>query len=104
MAEVYIKTISVNKIARNKRPYGHGSNNNVSTESKTTDKATVSEVITATSETVINKYLAPDHIHLLEAYCVGGRGDDSQFHAAQVIATDPAIPGVTIYADQNIIW
>lgn len=67
-------------------------------------KSSELEVITANSETIINKYIAPDHLHLLETYCVGGRGDSSDTHVAQLVATDPAIPGVTVYSYQEIIW
>ncbi len=66
----------------------------------TIDKATNLEIINATDLTVLNKYLAPDHLHLLEAYCVGGQADGSD-HVAELIGTDPAIPGVRVFADQQ---
>jgi len=71
---------------------------------KATAKATDSEVINATEETEINHYLAPDHLHLLEAYCTGGRGDGGDTHVAALVGTDPAVAGVIVYEDQTLDW
>lgn len=67
-------------------------------------KATDEEVIAADEETVLNKYFSPEHLDLLEVYCVGGRGDIADTHVMELLITDPAIPGVQLFDDQTIIW